>query len=65
MCIRDRYYPTPVHRQGAYTTYPVADGGLPITEKLAGEVISLSMHAYLDEPTQDRVVAAVRRALGS
>jgi dTDP-4-amino-4,6-dideoxygalactose transaminase len=60
-----QYYPTPVHRQGAYTTYPVADGGLPVTEKLSGEVISLPMHAYLDEPTQDRIVAAVRRALGA
>jgi dTDP-4-amino-4,6-dideoxygalactose transaminase len=60
-----QYYPTPVHRQGAYTTYPVADGGLPVTEKLAAEVISLPMHAYLDEPTQDRIVAAVRRALGA
>jgi len=60
-----QYYPTPVHRQGAYTTYPVADVGLPVTEKLSGEVISLPMHAYLDEPTQDRIVAAVRRALGA
>jgi dTDP-4-amino-4,6-dideoxygalactose transaminase len=59
-----QYYPTPVHRQGAYTGYPVADGGLPVTELLSGEVISLPMHAYLDEPTQDRIVAAVRRALG-
>jgi dTDP-4-amino-4,6-dideoxygalactose transaminase len=38
---------------------------LPVTEKLSGEVISLPMHAYLDEPTQDRIVAAVRRALGA
>jgi dTDP-4-amino-4,6-dideoxygalactose transaminase len=60
-----QYYPTPVHRQGAYTGYPIADGGLPVTEKLSGEVISLPMHAYLDEPTQDRIVAAVRRALGA
>jgi len=27
-------------------------------------VISLPMHAYLDEMTQDRIIAAVRRALG-
>jgi dTDP-4-amino-4,6-dideoxygalactose transaminase len=60
-----QYYPTPVHRQGAYTGYPVADGGLPVTEMLSGEVISLPMHAYLDEPTQDRIVAAIRRALGA
>lgn len=58
-----QYYPVPSHRQGAYRDYPVAEGGLAVTEKLAGEVISLPMHAYLDEPTQDRIVAAVRGAL--
>ncbi len=39
------------------------DGGLPVTERLSHEVISLPMHAYLDEPTQDRIVDAVKRAL--
>ena len=58
-----QYYPVPAHRQGAYRDYPVADGGLAVTDRLAGEVISLPMHAYLDEPTQDRIVAAVRGAL--
>jgi dTDP-4-amino-4,6-dideoxygalactose transaminase len=58
-----QYYPVPAHRQGAYRDYPVAEGGLAVTEWLAGEVISLPMHAYLDEPTQDRIVAAVRGAL--
>jgi dTDP-4-amino-4,6-dideoxygalactose transaminase len=58
-----QYYPKPTHRQTAYRHYPVADGGLPVTERLAGEVLSLPMHAYLDEPTQDRIVAALRDAL--
>jgi dTDP-4-amino-4,6-dideoxygalactose transaminase len=49
----------------AYKGFPVADGGLPVSERLADEVISLPMHAYLDEPTQDRIVAAVRRALAA
>ena len=53
------YYPKPVHRQEAYRGFPVADGGLPVSERLADEVISLPMHAYLDEPTQDRIIAAV------
>jgi dTDP-4-amino-4,6-dideoxygalactose transaminase len=57
------YYPKPLHRQGAYKHFPVAGNGLPVTEKLASEVISLPMHPYLDEPTQDRVIAAVREAL--
>src|SRR4051794_2449047 len=57
------YYPTPSHRQGGYRDYPVGEGGLAVTERLAGEVISLPMHAYLDEPTQDRIIGAVRGAL--
>ena len=58
------YYPKPLHRQEAYKSNPVAGNGLPVTERLADEVISLPMHAYLDEATQDRVIGAVRRALG-
>jgi len=58
-----QYYPKPTHRQTAYRDYPLADGGLPVTDRLADEVISLPMHAYLDEATQDRIVAAVREAL--
>jgi dTDP-4-amino-4,6-dideoxygalactose transaminase len=58
------YYPRPLHKLAAYTNFPLAEGGVPVSEKLAGEVISLPMHAYLDTPTQERVIAAVRRALG-
>jgi dTDP-4-amino-4,6-dideoxygalactose transaminase len=36
-----------------------------VSERLAEEVISLPMHAYLDETTQDRIIEAVRRALGA
>jgi dTDP-4-amino-4,6-dideoxygalactose transaminase len=57
------YYPKPLHRQQAYKDFPVADGGLAVSDRLAGEVISLPMHAYLDAPTQDRIIAAVRGAL--
>lgn len=57
------YYPKPLHRQAAYARYPVAGNGLPVTDTLAGEVISLPMHAYLEPDVQDRIIAAVRRAL--
>ncbi len=57
------YYAKPLHRQAAYRRFPVAAGGLPVSEWLAEEVISLPMHAYLDEPVQDRIIAAVRAAL--
>jgi dTDP-4-amino-4,6-dideoxygalactose transaminase len=57
------YYAKPLHRQTAYRNFPVAAAGLAVSDRLADEVISLPMHAYLDEPTQDRIVDAVRRAL--
>src|SRR3954454_18879103 len=57
------HYPKPVHKQEAYRRFPLADGGVPVSERLAEEVISLPMHAYLDEPTQDRIIEAVRGAL--
>ena len=57
------YYPIPLHRQQAYRHYPVGTGGVAVSDRLAGEVISLPMHAYLDEPTQGRIIDATRRAL--
>jgi dTDP-4-amino-4,6-dideoxygalactose transaminase len=59
------YYPIPLHRQQAYQHFPVGEGGVAVSDRLASEVISLPMHAYLDEPTQSRIIDAVRRALGS
>jgi len=57
------YYPIPLHRQQAYKQYPVGKGGVAVSDRLADEVISLPMHAYLDASTQDRIIDATRRAL--
>jgi dTDP-4-amino-4,6-dideoxygalactose transaminase len=59
------YYVKSMHQQTAYRGYPVADGGLPVSESLSSDVISLPMHAYLDEPTQERIIRAVRGALST
>jgi dTDP-4-amino-4,6-dideoxygalactose transaminase len=59
------YYPKSMHQQTAYRDFPVADGGLPVCERLSNDVISLPMHAYLDVPTQERVIQAVRGALST
>jgi dTDP-4-amino-4,6-dideoxygalactose transaminase len=59
------YYPKSMHQQTAYRDFPVADGGLPASESLSCDVISLPMHAYLDEPTQERIIRAVRGAIGA
>src|SRR5215467_3144737 len=58
------YYPKPLHRLEAYRHFPADPCGLPVCDLLAEEVISLPMHAYLDDTTQDRIIAAVRRAVG-
>jgi dTDP-4-amino-4,6-dideoxygalactose transaminase len=59
------YYPKSMHQQTAYREFPVADGGLPASEALSADVIALPMHAYLDEATQDRIIAAVRDAVSA
>ncbi|MFL6813747.1 MAG: DegT/DnrJ/EryC1/StrS family aminotransferase [Bradyrhizobium sp.] len=59
------YYPKSMHQQTAYRDFPVTDGGLPVSEKLSNDVISLPMHAYLDQPTQERIIKAVRGAFGA
>ena len=53
------YYPNPLHRQTAYSMFPADPSGMAATDDAAERVLSLPMHAYLDEPTQDRIVAAL------
>jgi dTDP-4-amino-4,6-dideoxygalactose transaminase len=49
------YYPKPLHQQTAYRHFPLAGNGLPVSERLASEVLSLPMHPYLDAATQDHI----------
>lgn len=58
-----RYYPLPIHKQTAYQDYPVGGNGLPQTEDAMKTVISLPMHAYLDEADQDRIIEALKAAV--
>lgn len=53
------YYPIPLHLQLPYRDYPVAPGGLPVTEAKADLVISLPMHADLAADEQGRVIGGV------
>ena len=54
-----RYYPRPTHLQTAYENYPMDPDGLRVTETCMKRVISLPMHAYLDQDSIDRVVEGV------
>lgn len=51
------YYIKPLHLQSAYKHYPCAsESGLPVCERLAGQVLSLPMHPYLEEETQKYII---------
>lgn len=56
------HYPLGVHHQPAYAAAHAGET-YPVSERLAREVISLPMHADLDEAAQDRVIDTLRRAL--
>lgn len=53
------YYPIALSQQTGYRDFPCVPGGTPVSDQLASVVVSLPMHPYLDEATQDRIVAAV------
>jgi UDP-2-acetamido-2-deoxy-ribo-hexuluronate aminotransferase len=57
------YYPITLDQQPALQSRSRISGELATTHRLAGEVISLPMHPYLDEETMAEVVGAVKAAL--
>lgn len=57
------YYPKPLHRQTAYRSFPLAGNGLPVSDRIADEVISLPMHPYLKPEEQDFIAGIVKAEL--
>jgi dTDP-4-amino-4,6-dideoxygalactose transaminase len=53
------HYPTPCHRQKAYSDR--AWPALPLSERIHGEVISVPMAPYLEAQEVDAVIQALRR----
>jgi len=58
------YYTTPLHLQPAMRYLGVAEGSLPETERAAGENLALPMWGGIAPEQQERVVEAVRSAVG-
>lgn len=56
------YYPIPLSQQKGYKHFPSAP--TPVSEKISKTVVALPMHPYLDEATQDKIVAAVLESVG-
>ena len=57
------HYPIPLHLQPAFAHLGQGVGSFPRAEAAGKRVMSLPMHPFLDEATQDQIVAAVRQAL--
>jgi dTDP-4-amino-4,6-dideoxygalactose transaminase len=56
------HYPQPVHLQPAYADLGYRRGDLPVTERVAAEVLSLPLRVGLSAADVDRVAAAIERA---
>jgi dTDP-4-amino-4,6-dideoxygalactose transaminase len=56
------YYQIPLGAQKGYAHFPSAP--VPVSERICKTVISLPMHPYLDEPTQDLIIEAVLESVG-
>ena len=57
------HYPVPIHMQEAAQFLGYRKGDLPVTEKVAGEVLSLPMYAELTDSQIDRVVTTATEFL--
>lgn len=56
------HYPVPVHLQAAYRDLGYREGDFPVTERLAGEILSLPMYPELTSEELERVAKSVRGA---
>ena len=54
------YYPIPIHQQEAYRMSRIAEEGLPNSEELCKEVLSLPMHTELDEEQLSYIVENIK-----
>jgi len=59
------HYPVPLHLQPAFAELGQGTGSFPVAEHVAGRVVSLPMHPYMQDPEQDRILEAVRKAVSS
>ncbi len=56
-------YPWPIHTMTGFRHLGYAEGSLPVTERLAGEIFSLPMYPALPASAQDRVISTLREVL--
>lgn len=57
------HYPTPAHLQPAFAHLGYGPDSLPVTEELAGRILTLPLFPELTRPEVEQVAAAVRQGL--
>jgi dTDP-4-amino-4,6-dideoxygalactose transaminase len=58
------HYPIPIHLQGAYESLGIGRGAFPVSEKIAGELVSLPMYPELGEERVRHVVGKIADLIG-
>jgi dTDP-4-amino-4,6-dideoxygalactose transaminase len=59
------HYPIPLHLQHCYQPWGYTSASLPVTERVAAEVLSLPMSPTLTLEQQERVVSAIEASVAS
>ena len=59
------HYPAPLHLQKAYESLGHKRGDFPVTERIAGEIVSLPMFPHITADQQSRVVEAIKGFLAT
>jgi dTDP-4-amino-4,6-dideoxygalactose transaminase len=59
------HYPVPLHLQNCYRDWGYGVGSLPVTERVASQIISLPMFPNLTAAQQERTVSALSAILGA
>lgn len=58
------YYPVPLHLQKAFVHLGKKEGDYPVSEGVAGEILSLPMHTELDSEQIDYISGAIKEFVG-
>lgn len=57
------HYPVPLHLQPAFRYLNYQEGDFPIAESAAKKVLSLPMHPFLDQKTQQKIINEIKAAI--
>ena len=57
------HYPIPIHLMRGYGFLDYGKGSLPVTEEVAGKILSLPLYPELSPKSVDRVAAALNEAV--